>query len=414
MRAGHRTVDGHEHPINDYGVGRSRMGLFDRLRAAQPKRIYHGSGTPHLPARLFEGDEDLEVVGEASYQDALWLICGGVTGERVRREVVATLVPEPDNTYDPNAISVRVDGHRVGYLSRDNAVRYGPGIRSLMAETNGLVALRAVIAGGGNFADGLGRLGVWLRHDPSDFGLQGPVDPSRVAGPGSVRGRPSMRTGFSDAQATDEADDSYDLSWFDTLPVADRPAVAHLRKLLEEERDPISRHFQFAELGSRLYRCRDLYAEALAEFDEVCHQHDAEMDRIAAAFIGKWGTIPMLELYRQMAIRQQKLQNWEACRWWAERGLAVYGGKCSREDAVEDLQKRRNRALAKLNPPPKAPSERSAVHAARGPARAETGIRSDGPVEQLTCTQCGLDFERVRARGRKPLLCPSCRAVGDP
>jgi hypothetical protein len=49
-----------------------------------------------------------------------------------------------------------------------------------------------------------------------------------------------------------------------------------------------------------------------------------------------------------MAIRQQKLKDWEACRWWAERGLALYGDAAAREDAIEDLLKGRNGALAKL------------------------------------------------------------------
>ncbi|HET9899149.1 MAG TPA: hypothetical protein VFQ44_29850 [Streptosporangiaceae bacterium] len=64
--------------------------------------------------------------------------------------------------------------------------------------------------------------------------------------------------------------------------------------------------------------------------------------------MAKWGKIPLLDTYRQMAIRQQKKQDWHACKWWAERGVALYGQRAAREDAVEDLIKRRNRAAAKL------------------------------------------------------------------
>ena len=41
--------------------------------------------------------------------------------------------------------------------------------------------------------------------------------------------------------------------------------------------------------------------------------------------MAKWGKIPLLDTYRQMAIRQQKKSDWEACKRWAERGLALYG-----------------------------------------------------------------------------------------
>ena len=72
------------------------------------------------------------------------------------------------------------------------------------------VALSGVIAGGGMRADGPGRLGVFLDYDPADFGL-------RAAAPfRSGEGR--MWSGLTGAVATDDADDSYDLSWLDELP----------------------------------------------------------------------------------------------------------------------------------------------------------------------------------------------------
>src|SRR5260370_29728219 len=72
------------------------------------------------------------------------------------------------------------------------------------------------------------------------------------------------------------------------------------------------------------------------------------MESICEAFMAKWGKGPLLDTYRQMAIRQQKLKDWQACKWWAERGLALYGQRAAREEVVEDLIKRRNRAIAKL------------------------------------------------------------------
>lgn len=315
------------------------MGLHDRLRG-----VRHSSGPSRQSGsvRPHPGDDDLEVVGESAYQAALWAICGGSGGDRVRHQIVAVLVPEPTNPYDANAISVQVDGHVVGYLPRDIAAQYLPALLGLMNLAGGHVALDGVIVGGGYYENGPGRLGVWLSHDAEAFGGQ-----ARRAGQPDVR-EPSMRTGFSEAWRTDAEDDSYDLSWYTGLPVGDRQAVAALRGLLAAERDPIDRHFQFAELEARLYRCRELYDTALDEFDDACRQHDAEMETICQSFMAKWNKVPLLETYRQMAIRQQKNKDWDACLWWAERGLELYGNDAAREDAVEDLLKRRNRALSKI------------------------------------------------------------------
>lgn len=317
------------------------MGLFDRLKAARdPARGRRDTspapGVTTVSAHLLSGDDDLEIVGEASYQDALWAICNGSVGDRIRHQVVAVLVPEPHNPHDPCAVAVHVDGNVVGYFCRGDAVSYGPGLHALMARCGGFVALRGVIVGGGYYPDGPGRLGVWLDHDPRDFGLE-PARGSGWSGPAgrAVQSGGPMRTGFTEAWLTDVEDDSYDLSWFNELPEADRPAIAMLRDLLASDPDPIDRHFQFAELESRLYRCRDLYDTALTGFDDACQRHDAEMETICEAFTAKWGKVPLLETYRQMAIRQQKLKDWEACRWWTERGLALYGDQPAREEGVE-------------------------------------------------------------------------------
>jgi hypothetical protein len=400
------------------------MGLFDRFQSSR-RSPAESFATPapsaarnmSVSAHLHKGDEDLEIVGEANYQSALWAICGGSVGERVRHRVVAVLIPEPQNPHDENAISIQIDGQLVGYVARDLAVRYGPGLKDLMTRCGGYVALEGVIVGGGYYNDGPGKLGVWLEHDPRDFGLEPGTrpEPSR-SGRRPVGDSASMRTGRSEAWLTDVDDGSYDLSWLDDLPEGDRRAIARLRELLAMEADPIDRHFQFAELESRLYRCRDLYETALEEFDTACQIHDAEMETICSAFQSKWGKIPLLETYRQMAIRQQKQKDWQASLWWAERGLALYGNAAAREDAVEDLLKRRNRAMAKLElSSKKSDGASSAVTIDAGIADIPEDHRPvdvvfAGDIETLVCGQCDSPFERVRARGRKPLLCPDCRS----
>jgi hypothetical protein len=211
----------------------------------------------------------------------------------------------PANRYDPDAIAVQIDGHVVGYLPRATAQEYQPGLRNLMARRGACIALRGVIVGGGYYDDGPGRLGVWLEHDPADFGVH-PAAFSRPRPPGYWGAGGVMRTGFTEAWLTDAEDDSYDLSWFNGLPEADWPAIAKLRELLAVHTDPIDRHFQFAELETRLYHSRDLYESALDEYDETCARHDVEMESICAAFMAKWGKVPLLDTDRQMAVRQQK------------------------------------------------------------------------------------------------------------
>jgi len=392
------------------------MGLLDRLRGRRASSVPARLETTSVSVSLLGGQDDLEVVGELAYQDVLWRLSGGTVGDRIRRHIVAVLVPEPTNPYDANAIAVQIDGQVVGYLSRATAQEYLPGLQRLMSARGGYVALGGVIVGGGYYDDGPGRLGVWLEHDPADFGMRS-ASSSRPAPLGYSGVDGVMQTGFTEAWLTDAEDDSYDLSWFNDLPEADRPAITKLRELLAADPDPIDRHFQFAELEARLYRSRDLYESALAEYDEACTRHDAEMEGICAAFMAKWGKIPLLDTYRQMVIRQQKQKDWQACKWWAERGLTLYGQRAAREEAVEDLIKRRNRALAKLEaaarPESRVRLERphTAVVSATPSGDMPGAAGSGTELEVLVCQECNCRFERMRVRGRKPALCPTCRTA---
>lgn len=294
-----------------------------------------------VEVEVFDGRSPLDVVGESNYQDALRQIVSGRSSreERVREEIHAILVAERDNPYDPNAISVWVSGLKVGYLSRADAERYRPGLLALEQQCGKHIALRGAIAGGGIREDGPGLLGVFLDHDPKDFGLRAPI-PRPPAGS-------RMDTGLSEAMATDADDDSYDLSWVDDLPDDPIRAIAALRRLLEHERDPIDRHYMFDHLEKELYKSRDAFASALDEYDECCHRHDAEMEIICAAFLTKWGQIPRLHTYKQMCIRHSKAGDFAQALQWAERGLALYGDKAARLEAVEDLQKRAERCRRK-------------------------------------------------------------------
>lgn len=325
------------------------MGLFRRflstVRAEAAQETDHRAAKQsEIEVELFDGSHTLEIVGESHYQDALWQIVGGWREERVRQEAITIIAAEWDNPYDDNAISAWINGLHVGYLSREDAARYRPGLLALEARHERPIALNATIAGGGARADGPGRLGVFLSHDPVDFGL--PVDtgsPYRRVG--------SPRTGFSDAAATDEHDESYDLSWIGRIPDDPIAAIAALRRLLTEEQDLIDRHFMFLHLERLLYKSRDAFTSALDEYDGACRAHDAEMEGIRDALLAKWGSVPVLETYRQMAIRQQKAREYEQALWWAERGLSLYAGDALRPEAVDDLLKRVDEYRNKLGGP---------------------------------------------------------------
>jgi rubrerythrin len=195
---------------------------------------------------------------------------------------------------------------------------------------------------------------MWLTHDPADFGLAAIVPPPPAALAGS------MRTGLTEALLTDAEDDSYDLSWLHRLPSDALAAVRELRRL----------------------------------------RHNAEMDGIRAALLAKFGKVPVLETYRQMAIRRQKAKDWQQAIWWVERGLALYGEQAARPESVDDLRKRLIAYQAKLTTPTKPPRK-----AAPNP-HAE---RANQTIEVLVCETCGVSFDRVVVRGRKPKNCPGCR-----
>jgi hypothetical protein len=125
-----------------------------------------------IEAALLAGREDLEVVGESFYQQNLWRLVGQYDPrERVRSAIWAMLVAEDNNPYDANAVAVWVNGLKVGHLSRADARAYRPGLLVLQERYGKPIALEGVICGGGIREDGPGRLGVFLSHDPKDFGL---------------------------------------------------------------------------------------------------------------------------------------------------------------------------------------------------------------------------------------------------
>jgi hypothetical protein len=110
---------------------------------------------------LIEGDALVPVVGTSHYQPALAEISGRRGDEEIRFETQATLVPEPENPHDGNAIAVHVQGRLVGYLSRDENPRWQDVVR-MLADHEHRAAAEAMIAGRGR-GGGTSNLGVFLR-----------------------------------------------------------------------------------------------------------------------------------------------------------------------------------------------------------------------------------------------------------
>lgn len=306
------------------------MGFLKRLLDPGDRKTDHGTaGRPSwmkagMTASLFEGSELLEVKGESFYQDEIRHLV-----RSQGREITAILVPEPRNQYDPNAVAVWVAGLKVGHLSREDAADYQQAIARLMEEQGQPIALSGRIFGGGTDKPSLG---VWLYHDPADFGATSPS--TAESSPGGA----GVNTGTAAGS----------LRWLEDLPTDRLVAIKQLRNMLAGETDPVERHFMYLELEKLLYKSRDVFESALDEYEATCLAHDSEMESIIPRLQEELGGIPGLPTYKQAAIMKQKAHDFEGALWWAERGLALYGDDPIRLDYVEDLQKRVGKYRKKL------------------------------------------------------------------
>lgn len=88
----------------------------------QPKKRRRANANPpHWPTSNAYSEE---VVGESFYKadfEALTIWPQGV--ERMLY-ALATLIPDPENQYDSNAVKVVVEGRHIGHLSKASALRY--------------------------------------------------------------------------------------------------------------------------------------------------------------------------------------------------------------------------------------------------------------------------------------------------
>ena len=65
------------------------MGLLDRLKSGRREAsVSRRHEATAVSVSLLGGQDDLEVVGELAYQDALWRLSGGTFGDRIRSQIV--------------------------------------------------------------------------------------------------------------------------------------------------------------------------------------------------------------------------------------------------------------------------------------------------------------------------------------
>lgn len=99
----------------------------------------------------------LDVVGENRYQRNLTKIAGGKKVESARKIVDVIVIPEPNNPFDKNAVRIDINELPVGYLSKNDALRYRERFGQQGARCHG------VIVGGWDRGNGdTGSFGVRL------------------------------------------------------------------------------------------------------------------------------------------------------------------------------------------------------------------------------------------------------------
>lgn len=124
----------------------------------KPKNESPWKGRIRVPLKG-NGSFSFDIVGEASYQDALEAIAGKKTRDGKELRCVAQVSPEPTNAHDSNAIAVEIDGRKVGYFSKADAKDYAGQLKEIGGGTDKIAAM---IVGGFKSKTREGHFGVKL------------------------------------------------------------------------------------------------------------------------------------------------------------------------------------------------------------------------------------------------------------
>ena len=134
------------------------MGLLDRFRSNRGPSLV---GAPPTEPLWSPGELGLAVVGEAYHEDA----CARAAQSAAGVQLVGVLVPDPGNSYDPNAVAVYVQGELVGWVPREIAGVLQHALTSRLASYGSQLAGRADVTVGACGPS----IVVWI--DPTPLGL---------------------------------------------------------------------------------------------------------------------------------------------------------------------------------------------------------------------------------------------------
>lgn len=132
--------NGNQTPITTYKS-------FSNQKFIKPDFMINGPG-------LF----NVNAVGESNYQKELLSIHGPRKARGANLIVDAVLVLENTNRYDQNAVLISINGLKIGYLSKENAIEYRKNLIRLN-QSNSNAGCKAKIVGGWN--DGKGDEGFF-------------------------------------------------------------------------------------------------------------------------------------------------------------------------------------------------------------------------------------------------------------
>ncbi|HJR79419.1 MAG TPA: hypothetical protein VJ821_05050 [Anaerolineales bacterium] len=131
------------------------MGLFTSLFSSKVSE--QPSGKNEVAVLMGIGNFDMEIAGTAHYQAALEAICGPRLSNGVNRFETACLILD-----DKNRVRVEIRRKLVGYLSPENAGRYGELLKA-RGTPKARGQCQAAIRGGWVSSDGRkGPYHVWL------------------------------------------------------------------------------------------------------------------------------------------------------------------------------------------------------------------------------------------------------------
>jgi hypothetical protein len=112
----------------------------------------------------------VEVVGTATYQEALATVADAPPDASLHVEKWAHLIPEPENPWDRNAVAVYVEGRKAGYVPREHTAAYAALLGQIWTNYHGRAVCRAVVGGGLHQATS--QVGAVTQVDEAQYGVK--------------------------------------------------------------------------------------------------------------------------------------------------------------------------------------------------------------------------------------------------